>query len=149
MSVYCLPHHKIHSHSLISLSLSSMSFLNMFPCIPQGSPPPLYQYPPPYEDISGLDSLSSPLLLETAIDASGELWIGVVCNILTPGSFRRQYRTSCMEITQLITLIHTVAHSQIWLNVAKHPVSVVPNRITATFKQKVKTAPRQGFLKLL
>ena len=76
----------------------------MFPRIPQGSPPPLYQYPPPYKDISGPDSLSSPLLLETAIDASGEFWIGVVCNILTPGSFRRQYRTSCMEITQLIYL---------------------------------------------
>ena len=60
----------------------------MFPHIPQGSEPPLYQYPPPYEDISGSDSLSSPLLLEMAIDASGEFWIGVVCNILMPGSFR-------------------------------------------------------------
>ena len=60
----------------------------MFPHIPQGSPLPLYQYPPPYEDISGPDSLSSPLLLEMAIDVSGEFWIGVVSNILTPGSFR-------------------------------------------------------------
>ena len=126
-SIYGLPHHKIHLHLLISLSLSSISFLNMFPHIPQGSPPPLYQYPPPYKDISSPDSLSSPLLLEMAIDASGEFWIGVVCNILTPGSFRRQYHISCMEITQLITLIHMVVHSPIWLNVEKHLVSVVPN----------------------
>jgi len=28
-------------------------------------------------------------------------------------------------------------------------VSVIPNRITATFKKKVKTTPRQGFLKQL
>ena len=51
----------------------------------------------------------------------------------------------CLVIMQLITLIHMVAHSQIQLNVEKHPVSVVPNQITATFKKKVKTTPRQGF----
>ena len=39
----------------------------MFPRIPQGSPP-LYQHPPSYEDILGLDNPSSPIPLATDFD---------------------------------------------------------------------------------
>ncbi|KIM82489.1 hypothetical protein PILCRDRAFT_88552 [Piloderma croceum F 1598] len=36
----------------------------MFPCIPQGPPPPLYQHPPPYEENVAPDNPSSPSELD-------------------------------------------------------------------------------------
>ena len=82
--------HHIHVRLLSSPSQNTLAFVDFTLFIfnfiskyfPQGSPPP------PYGDISSPDSLSSPLLLEMVIDVSGEFWIGVVCNILMPGSFR-------------------------------------------------------------
>ena len=43
----------------------------MFPRIPQGPPPPLYQAPPSYEELVGPDNPSSPL--------SSEMDIGTIC----------------------------------------------------------------------
>jgi len=57
------------THICYSRSLfCSKSLPTMFPCIPQGSPPPLYQYPPSYEDILGPDNPSSPIPLATDFD---------------------------------------------------------------------------------
>ena len=80
----------------------------MFPRIPQGPPPPLYEAPPSYEELLGPDNPSSPL--------SSEMDIGTI-------------RESCHYFYTLNTNnIYEVTPRLLYRTVCPHHVS--PNRLS-------------------